>query len=251
MTIYISVLSSVFVLNFLGFFLGYFFKTDKFTDITYSLSFICASFISLIFFSEKSISELILVGMVIIWALRLGSFLLSRILNIKRDERFDSMRSSWIKFGSFWLLQAVSVCIIIMPVIISLDQNINEANFSVFQIIGIVIWSIGFIIESLADYQKSKFKKQNSGQLMTSGLYSWVRYPNYLGEILVWTGIWIYGANVYSGWMWISVISPLWIFILLRYISGIPLVEKSREEKYEEDKDYQQYKSNTKMLFPY
>lgn len=138
-----------------------------------------------------------------------------------------------------------------MPVIISLDQNINEANFSVFQIIGIVIWSIGFIIESLADYQKSKFKKQNSGQLMTSGLYSWVRYPNYLGEILVWTGIWIYGANVYSGWMWISVISPLWIFILLRYISGIPLVEKSREEKYEEDKDYQQYKSNTKMLFPY
>ncbi len=251
MTIYISVLSSIFVLNFLGFFLGYFFRTDKFTDITYSLSFICASFLGLIFFSEKSLSELILVGMVIIWAIRLGSFLLGRILNIKKDNRFDSMRSSWIKFGSFWLLQAVSVCIIILPVIIGLDQNNKGNEFSIFQAIGIGIWSIGFIIEAMADYQKAKFKKQNPGQLMISGLYKWVRYPNYLGEILVWTGICIYSANIYTGWMWISVLSPIWIFILLRYISGIPLVEESRKEKYGDDSRYQKYISKTRMLLPF
>lgn len=247
MSLTISVISIVFVLNILGFIFGYLLKTDKFTDITYSLSFICASFFGLIFFAEISIFTILPVVMITLWGIRLGFFLLRRILAMGRDKRFDTMRDSVIKFGSFWLLQSVSIIIIILPVIFQL--SIKDGTLGIFQWLGIFIWIVGWLLESIADGQKYQFKKTNPDQFFYGGIFRWIRYPNYLGELLVWTGIWIFGLDYYFGiWGWITIISPIWIFILLRYISGIPLVEAQRNAKYSNDLQYQEYKKSTPLL---
>ena len=248
MYIYISVISVIFVLNFLGFFLAYFFKTDKFTDISYSLSFVCG-LITLFYFIESfTLPYLILFSLVAVWAIRLGSYLLKRIHKMGRDKRFDEMRGSILKFGTFWTLQMITVFILMLPVIYLV--NIATIDFSFVQLVGTVIFLFGFIVEWVADYQKNKFKAENPDQLFTGGLYSIVRYPNYLGEILVWIGIWVFGLNFYSPTAMLTVISPLWIFLLLRFVSGIPLVESKRAEKYHDDEKYRHYIEHTPMLFP-
>lgn len=249
MYIYLSVFFVIFVLNFSGFFLGYFFKTDKFTDITYSLSFICAIILLLIKNSSFSVFLLLLSASILIWAIRLGSYLLARIKKMGRDKRFDTMRNSIVKFGAFWTLQTGSVFVLMLPIIYIFSCNPIEIGF--YQVLGILIFLIGFIIEWIADAQKNKYKTFNPSKLYTEGLYRIVRYPNYLGEILVWIGIWFYGLNLYSGMGWFTIVSPLWIFVLLRYISGIPLVEEKRDVDYKDDKTYLSYKSNTPILFPF
>lgn len=249
MYLFISVFFIVFVLNFSGFLFGYFLKTDRFTDIIYSLSFVCAVIAGLIFFQNIFLPHLILSGMVILWAVRLGAFLFSRIHKMKTDKRFDSMRNSFLKFGGFWLLQAISISILILPVLFIIEKS--DFQIGIFQWFGILIFGIGFLIESISDFQKSKFKLIHPDKLFTKGLYSWVQYPNYLGEIMVWVGIFVFGVNIYEGAEWLGIISPLWIFILLRYISGIPLVEQKRDKVYSQNSEYKAYTQNTPKLIPF
>lgn len=247
MSLTISVISVIFVLNILGFFLGYLLKTDKFTDITYSLSFICSSIIGLIFFSEISLFTSLPVVMITLWGSRLGLFLLRRIISMGRDKRFDTMRDSFLKFGSFWLLQSVSIIVIILPILFQL--SIKNAEIGLYQWLGLSIWATGWLLETIADGQKFRFKNAHPDQFYYGGLYQWVRYPNYLGELLVWLGIWTFGLNYYSGLVgWMTLVSPLWVFILLRYISGIPLVEAQRNTKHSNDLQYQEYKKSTPLL---
>ena len=248
MSIYISVLILVFVLNILGFLFAYSFQTDKVTDITYSLSFICTAFFLIIFFSNFHGFHLLIALMLVLWAIRLGSFLFKRIHKIGRDKRFDSMRSSFINFGSFWVLQSISVFILVLPIIFLFDQE--KVGIGVFQIIGASTWIAGFIIESLADFQKAKYKQKGEEGLFVNGLYRFVRYPNYLGEILLWCGLWFYGINYYTDFGWFTIISPIWTFALLRFISGIPLVEASRKKKYGTDPSYLKYMAKTPLLIP-
>ena len=186
--------------------------------------------------------------MLVLWAIRLGSFLSKRIHKIGHDKRFDSMRSSFVKFGSFWVLQSISVFILVLPIIFLF--SLENVRIGVFQIIASSIWITGFIIESVADFQKAKYKKTGKEGLFVKGLYRLVRYPNYLGEILLWSGLWLYGINYYGSVSWLTIVSPLWTFTLLRFISGIPLVEASRKKKYGTDPAYLKYVAITPLLIP-
>ncbi len=220
-------------------------QSDHLTDISYSLSFI-ALVVSLVMISgHMSWQHLILVGMVVLWGLRLGGFLFYRINKMGKDDRFDSFRGSWIGFLKFFLLQSISIWIIALPAIIFIQ--VPEIKVS---IVGIGIWFIGFVVEAIADAQKFSFKEKHPDRYMDSGIYKKIRHPNYLGEILCWLGIWIYIAPSIVGWYWISIISPIWICLLLIKISGIPLLEKKGYRKYGEDPEYMHYMNHTHKLIP-
>ena len=129
----------------------------------------------------------------------------------------------------------------------------NNQNFGILDIIGILIWIIGFVIEVVSDRQKSEFKshESNDGKFIQSGLWKYSRHPNYFGEILIWTGIAIIGISVYSGFGWLGLISPFFVFVMLNYISGVRLLEKQAEERWGGNDLYQSYKSKPPVLFPY
>jgi steroid 5-alpha reductase family enzyme len=227
---------------------AYFKQSDHLTDISYSLCFIGLSAYLFIREGDYSSEKIILLGMVTLWGLRLGGFLFYRISKMGKDYRFDAFRSSWSGFLKFWILQSVSIWIIALPVIFGLS-----AGQPVFFKAGFSLWLIGWIIEAVADYQKFVFKSkaENRNNFITSGLYSRIRHPNYLGEILIWTGIFIYTIPVLSGWSWLAVISPVWLVILLVFISGIPLIDSNAIKKYGNDPAYKEYRKKSWYLLPY
>lgn len=251
--IIVSLLLS-FGLNGLIYILAFTFQTDKLTDGTYSATFLLIAWY-LFKQGEPQYYRIIIAAMVSLWAVRLGGYLAYRIFKKGRDVRFDQMRPVWWRFGGFWLLQAVSVWIISLPFVIALGQSgtaVYEAQSKAALMIGVILFLIGWLIEWRADAQKSKFKSNalNQNQLITTGLYNWVRFPNYLGEILVWVGIFISCIPVLEGWQWLSIISPLWIIYLLTRISGIPLLIEVQDKKYGQQEAYKNYIKKTKKLVP-
>ena len=214
-------------LNLAGFLFGYFLQTDKLTDLVYNLTFFLLAVLVLWNAGAITWDRIVLSMMIIIWSIRLGTYLFLRVLKMKKDDRFDQFRSSFVGFGKFWLLQTVSIFIIALPFLFYLE---NEAPIELGFIsgFGFAIWLSGFVIESVADYQKSVFRNdpKNEGQFIQSGLWRISQHPNYLGEIMCWIGVFLFCVPALQGWEWIAVISPIWIFILLRYISGIPLYRK-------------------------
>ena len=121
-----------------------------------------------------------------------------------------------------------------------------------FAIVGALVWLIGFVIEVVADAQKSRFNADpaNKGKFIRTGLWSRSRHPNYFGEIVLWIGIAIIAIPVLQGWQWVAMISPVFVTILLTRISGIPLLQKKAEAKWGGQADYEEYKKNTPVLIP-
>jgi steroid 5-alpha reductase family enzyme len=239
----------VILINTAGFFLGYYFQSDKFTDLCYNLSFLLGA-LMMYFMSEKNSFHLVLLIIVCMWAFRLGSYLFIRVLKAGKDERFDSFRSSFTGFMKFWILQAVSILLVFLPVYIGFSSD--DGNIGIVSWIGLLMWFTGFLIETIADFQKFNFIKDPSNRNVyyKDGLFSFIRHPNYLGEIMVWWGIWLYVLPFFSGWSWISIISPIWISVLLLFISGIPLLEEQAEKRYGHLPEYQKHTMKTKRLIP-
>ena len=241
-------------INFVAYLIAFVLQTDKLTDGTYALSFIAIAVV-LLQQGEIQYYRLIIALLVLLWALRLGSYLVSRIIKKGRDVRFDAMRKVWWRFGGFWLLQTLSIWVISLPFVIALGQsgiNVHRALGSPALTIGVITFILGWLIEWRADAQKSrhKMKKENQRKFISTGLYKWVRFPNYLGEILIWFGIFIACTPVLSGWQWLSRISPMWVAILLTKISGIPLLVKVQDKKYGQMDAYKEYIAKTKKLIP-
>ena len=128
----------------------------------------------------------------------------------------------------------------------------NKVEFGILGTIGLVIWIIGFGIEVVSDNQKSKFNSNpiNKGNFMKEGLWSRSRHPNYFGEILLWFGIAIISLPVLKGVQLFTLISPVFVYILLTKISGIPILEKKAEKKWGGQLEYEAYKNSTPVLIP-
>lgn len=222
-------------------------QSDHLTDISYSLCFVVVTIYFFFKYGQLTPERLTLASMVLLWGIRLGGFLFYRIQKMGKDTRFDTFRGNAAGFLKFWLLQSLSISIIILPVLFGLIS----ANLK-FNIFAVSLWIFGWILQSVADWQKFIFRSTNpTNQFINYGLYTWVRHPNYTGEILIWVAIFWYVFPVLSGYQWIAVLSPLWIITLLITISGIPLIEKANKEKYKDNPAFQKYVASTWRLIPF
>jgi len=236
------------LINIIMFIPAYKFKTDKLTDLSYSLSFIILVLIALVF-NGFSFLNLFLGIIIIVWALRLGTFLFIRIRKLKKDKRFDGIRENFFSFLKFWVLQGLAVWVILIPSLIFFYSDQKKVFF-----LGFIIWLIGLIIESIADIQKFIFKQNNvnKNKFINKGLWKYSRHPNYFGEILCWLGIYVF---VFTSFTIIeksvALISPLFISVLLIFGTGIPQLEKYADKKWGNTKAYKEYKRKTSILIPW
>ncbi len=238
-------------INFILFLVAFAAKTDKLTDASYGLTFIALAIWGAARAPSINLCNGVLLVMIVIWALRLGGFLVLRIMKTGRDKRFDGRRESFWKFGGFWLSQALTVWVVMLA---ASQALVRTADLRITALIGLFIWLAGLKIETLADLQKLAFRGQpaNKGRWITSGLWRYSRHPNYFGEMLVWVGVYIYAAAALpTGQALVGVLSPLTIIILLRFVSGIPPLEKMADERWGKLKDYQAYKARTSLLIPW
>ena len=230
---------------------AYYFQTEKFYDLSGSLTYITA----IIYTSNANYSmnglkfgNLILGLFIIIWALRLGIFLYTRIQSTGEDKRFQLIKKSPTQFFMTWTLQGmwVSVCSTC-----ALTAIANGVVLNFFFLVGFLVFILGFFMEIIADRQKNSFRKKSmfKNDFIQSGLWAYSRHPNYLGEIILWTGIAICSFSSLAGLQLITLISPIFTYVLLVYISGIPLLEEKGKEKWGHLSHYQKYLDKTPRLF--
>jgi steroid 5-alpha reductase family enzyme len=225
-------------------------RTDVVTDLSYSLTFALLAIV-LPFTGAREPSQIVASLLVLLWAIRLVTYLFRRILRIKVDHRFDEMRDKPLRFARFWLLQALAVAVVMLPVSYLLGRG-GAPGFGAWAFSGAAVWLTGLLIEAAADAQKSAFraKEENRGRFVASGLWRYSRHPNYFGEMLVWWGLFLYAVPFLDGAAFAVVAGPVFITLLLLFVSGIPPLERSADEKYGQDAAYREYKRRTSILVP-
>jgi steroid 5-alpha reductase family enzyme len=225
-------------------------RTDVVTDLSYSLTFAVLAVV-LLFTGAAEPIQLVASLLVVVWAVRLGTYLFRRFMRMKVDHRFDGMRDDPLRFARFWLLQAITVAVVMLPVTYLLDRD-DPPGIGAWSIAGAAVWLVGLLVEAIADAQKSAFKAkaENRDRFVASGLWRYSRHPNYFGEMLVWWGLFLYTVPVLHGAAFAVVAGPVFITLLLLFVSGIPPLERSAEEKYGNDPAYREYKRRTSILVP-
>lgn len=226
-------------------------QSDKLTDISYAITFVTLTVLAFLGSNNNAIQAMVL-GFVFVWAIRIGIFLLTRVIHMKKDSRFDKVRHKPLSFLSFWIYQAVTAWLILIPVFYAMNSSLSIFNWITY--LGIIVWVLGYTIESFADKQKFIFKlnKKNKGKWIQSGLWKYSRHPNYFGEIACWLGIYLIVVSSLTPMQRIiGFIGPLWIYIALQHISGTPILERKYDERYKSNKAYQKYKQTTNLLVPW
>lgn len=240
-----------FLINWLAFIPAYLLQTEKFFDLTGSISYISVTIIAVVLSPVIDGRSILLLTLVLIWAARLGTFLFRRIQKAGKDARFDDLKTSFIRFLSTWTLQGLWVTFTLAAALAAITSDIRK-ELGLFALIGTLIWVFGFTFEVIADSQKSRFRAdpENEGKFINTGLWSRSRHPNYFGEIVLWIGVALIALPILRGWQWITLISPVFVTLLLTRISGIPMLEKRADEKWGGQDDYEAYKEQTPVLIP-
>ena len=244
-----------FLIQWILFVPAFIFQTEKFYDLTGSVTYISiVIYISIQSYSATNVNigSILLASFIILWAIRLGSFLFTRIQKNGEDKRFKSIKPSPTRFFMTWTLQGMWVSLCSMCALTAIASKNGVILNGVFYI-GMLVFIAGFVIEIIADWQKSIFRKnpENKDQFICHGLWYYSRHPNYFGEIILWLGISIMSFSSLSSWQYITLISPLFTYVLLVYISGVRILEISGMEKWGHLESYQEYVRTTPSLFPY
>ncbi|KAJ0976057.1 hypothetical protein J5N97_018022 [Dioscorea zingiberensis] len=227
------------------------FRFDKVTDFAGCSNIVVLGILTLTLKASWHLRQAALTSFVVVWGFRLGIFLLMRILQWGEDRRFDKIRNNLGKLAFSWTFQAAWVWTASLPLTI---VNASDRNPPVQapDIIGCIMWLIGIIIEAIADQQKLMFKNSpaSNEQWCNVGVWKYSRHPNYFGEILLWWGVFAASTPVLNGAEWLVVIGPVFLTLLMLFISGVPLLEKSADKRYNGVTEYHVYKSTTSPLIP-
>ena len=240
----------IFCIQWISFIPAFIFQTEKFYDLTGSITYLTAVFYTLYVTGSNNLSDLIIVGCVAVWAIRLGSFLFMRIHKAGEDRRFRTIKPNFTRFLMTWTLQGMWVSMCLLCVLTALSSYSGVIMNSIF-FIGLIVFILGLSIEIIADYQKTVFRRniENKDKFITTGLWSLSRHPNYFGEILLWTGVAGMSISSLQGLQYITLISPIFVYILLVYISGIRILEDQARKKWGHLDSFKEYLKNTPRLF--
>jgi steroid 5-alpha reductase family enzyme len=226
-------------------------RTEKFFDLTGGITYSTVTILSMLLSGKTDLRSLVLSALVLVWAIRLASFLFMRVRKAGEDRRFREIKQSFWRFLQTWTLQGLWVTFTLAAALAVITSR-RVVGFDLFLVIGVLVWAIGFAVEVAADTQKSRFKADpaNDGKFIHSGIWAWSRHPNYFGEIVLWIGVAIIALPVLQGWQWVTLISPLFVTLLLTKVSGIPMLEERADKKWGGQPDYEDYKANTPVLIP-
>ena len=249
-------MSVAFLMQWIAFIPAYIWQTERFYDLTGSLTYLTVTGLAIFGksmwgHSDIDIRSLLLALLITVWALRLGTFLFVRILKAGEDRRFKDLKSSLPIFLRTWTLQGLWVFLTSVSALTAISAiTVHPVDITLYT--GTAIWIFGFVFEVIADYQKSRFRanKDNVDQFIQAGLWSISRHPNYFGEITLWVGVTIIALPVLRGWQFVTLISPFFVFLLLTRVSGIPLLQARADEKWGHLQTYQKYQENTPALWP-
>ena len=240
-----------FLIHWLFFIPAYLLKTEKFFDLTGSLTYI--SIMVYVVYTKNNLQEqmgsIILASLVILWAVRLGSFLFLRIKKAGEDKRFREIKTSFARFFLLWTISGMWVSFCSMCALTAIASNDGVILNNIFYV-GLVTFIIGLSIEIIADSQKTKFRNdpKNKDKFINEGLWAKSRHPNYVGEITLWAGVAIMSFSSLEGWQYVSLISPIFTYLLLVYVSGVPQLTASGQKKWGHLESYQDYIKNTPTL---
>jgi steroid 5-alpha reductase family enzyme len=240
-----------FLIQWLAFIAAYSLQTEKFFDLTGSLTYITVTILAVLLSPVVDGRSILLMVLVVIWAVRLGTFLFRRIQKAGKDVRFDDLKPSFTRFLLTWTIQGLWVTFTLAAALAAITTT-SRKDLGLFAVIGLIIWIFGFAFEVIADSQKSRFKADpdNEGKFISTGLWARSRHPNYFGEIVLWIGIAVIAFPVLQGWQWVTLISPVFVAILLTRISGVPMLERRADETWGGQEDYEAYKARTPVLIP-
>ena len=224
-------------------------KSDKYFDLTGSLTYLSTLFIAVNLVSHLDMRSKLIAFLVVVWAVRLGTFLFRRVSREGKDERFDQVKTNPLWFFSAWTLQGLWV-FLTAACALTVISGSTYKPLGGFALLGSVVWLLGFSIEVISDWQKSRFRQrpENKGRFIQSGLWSWSRHPNYFGEIMLWCGIALIALPALHGWQYVALISPLFVFYLIYFVSGVNKLELKANKMWGSLPDYQLYKSRTSKL---
>ena len=240
-----------FILHWLVFIPSFIFQTEKYFDLTGSISYVVIVAVAASHHPNLDARGLLLCIMIGVWAVRLGSFLFMRVRKDGRDRRFDEIKTKFFRFLFTWTLGGAWV-FITMAAGLAAITSINQAALDMFFMVGFALWIFGFSFEVIADRQKTAFRAEpeNKDKFVTTGLWSYSRHPNYFGEILLWFGISLIAFPTLSGWQLVTLLSPIFVTLLLIKVSGINLLEASGMKRWGADESYQKYLASTSILIP-
>lgn len=240
-----------FVIQWIAFIPAYIMRTEKFFDLIGAITYSTVVIISVILNPNTDLRSIILMILILVWAIRLGTFLFRRIMKEGEDRRFKEIKQSFSSFLVTWTIQGLWVSFTLAAALAALTVE-TTVELGILGLIGLLLWIIGFGFEVIADYQKNTFRSipENKGKFINTGLWSISRHPNYFGEIVLWIGIAIISLPTLQDWRLLTLISPVFVTFLLTRVSGIPLLEKRADEKWGGQADYEEYKKNTPVLIP-
>jgi len=240
-----------FAIQWLAFIPARLFQTEHFYDLTGSITYIAVTLAAISVATAPSGAQWLIAIMIFIWAGRLGSFLFRRIHAAGGDQRFDHIKVSSSRFFVAWTLQGAWVVMTSCAALTAI-LSAEQTAVGVIYVMGAVMWVAGFVIEVMADQQKSRFRADpaNAGRFINVGLWARSRHPNYFGEILLWAGIAVMAIPYLSSTQWVVMLSPLFVYALLTRISGIPTLARRGQQLWGDDPIYQAYVANTPRLLP-
>lgn len=218
-------------------------------DIFWGFGFIVTGYFYLSADYSNALQPRLLYALVLLWGLRLSIHIAERNLGEAEDARYDNWRKQfakkwwWYSYFRVFILQGAFMWIVSLPLLTGLQ---DRGDLNILDWIGVLLFTMGFVFETVGDWQLRAFKKdpENKGKVLDTGLWGLTRHPNYFGEALLWWGFTFIAIEVNTFWI---VVSPVIMTWLLMKVSGVTMLDKLLLDT---KPDYARYIESTNAFFP-